>query len=282
MPFTDIAGSNMYYLDRGEGIPVVLLHGYLGNAFMWAPQITAFENDFRLIIPDIWGHGNSGNLPDGADNLTVVASQLLALLDTLAIDQFILIGHSVGGMLAGEMTLQAQDRVIAMVLMATHLGYERDLTRKYFLGLISQLEVNAYFSENMVKELQKLFFSLTESEKNSRLKDAFDHEVTSINQERIIHSIVPVGRMIFNRRNLEPEFSGIDPASTLVIYGSDDLVRHPKEAKEMAALIGCQCVEIPDTAHMPNLESPAIVTKTLTDFISQVLRNNPKCGRTER
>lgn len=45
----------MYYLDRGQGIPIVLLHGFLGNAFMWAPQITAFEDEFRLIAPDIWG-----------------------------------------------------------------------------------------------------------------------------------------------------------------------------------------------------------------------------------
>lgn len=282
MPLTRIAGSQMYYLDRGEGVPVVLLHGYLGNAYMWAPQISAFENHFRLIAPDIWGHGNSGDLPDGTDDLTRVARQLLALLDTLSIERFILIGHSVGGMLAGEIAVVAPDRVIAMALISTHLGYEPEPTKACFLGLISRLEEQEYFSDNMVEELQKLFFTLTESEKNNRLKKAFHHEVAGLTRERITRSIVPLGRMIFNRRNMETEIAAIDPTSTLVIYGSGDVVRPPEEAKEMAVLIGCQCVEIPDTAHMPNLESPEMVTKVLADFIYQVLHKNPDDDTSER
>ena len=161
MPVTEIYGSSMYYLDRGQGIPIVLLHGYLGNAFMWAPQISAFEDDFRLIAPDIWGHGNSGDLPAGTSNLTHVAQQLMSLLDNLAVEEFILIGHSVGGMLAGEIAIQVPDKVIALALIDTHLGEEPSQTKEYFLNLISSLEDHQKFTPNLIKKLQGLFFPRT-------------------------------------------------------------------------------------------------------------------------
>lgn len=261
----------MYYVDRGQGIPIVLLHGFLGSAYMWAPQISVFEDDFRLIAPDIWGHGNSGHLPDGTKDLTEVAQQILMLLEALAVEKFILIGHSVGGMLAGEIALQMPDKVTALALIDTHLGQEPELTKKYLLRLVSVLEEQRGFSVSLIEELQRLFFSAKNHNNSVRLKAAFHHELSQLTQDRIIKSIVPIGRMVFNRRDMSPYLSMIKAASTIVICGHDDLVRPPHEAQQMAALIGCQYFEIPDAGHTPNLESPELVTRVLSEFIYQTL-----------
>ncbi|HGV9263050.1 TPA: alpha/beta fold hydrolase, partial [Klebsiella aerogenes] len=263
MPMVHISGSSLYYLDRGQGIPIILLHGFLGNAFMWAPQITYFEDQFRLIAPDIWGHGNSGNLPDRTSNLTEVAQHLLSLLDILEVKNFILVGHSVGGMLAGEIAVKAPDRVIALALIDTHLGQEPAQSREFFLNLISILESHEHFPLTLIEELQRLFFASNDSDTISRLKTSFHNYLSKLEKDRITISIVPLGRMIFNRRDMTTEFSLIDAASTLVVCGQYDIVRPPTEAQAMAARIGCNYVEVPYAAHIPNIENTYFVTKTL-------------------
>ncbi|EOH0530534.1 alpha/beta fold hydrolase [Klebsiella aerogenes] len=270
MPMAYISGSSMYYLDRGQGIPIVLLHGFLGNAFMWAPQIAAFEDEFRLIAPDIWGHGNSGELPDGTSNLTIVAHQVLTLLDSLAVEKFILAGHSVGGMLAGEIAVKVPDRVIGLALIDTHLGQEPPQTREYFLNLISVLEEHKYFTSTLIEELQGLFFA-SHGNNIARLKSAFHNDLSKLPRGRIVTSMVPLGRMIFNRRDMATELSLINAASTLVVCGQHDVVRLPAEAQAMAALIGCHYVEVPCAAHTPNLENAEFFTEILTEFIYQII-----------
>lgn len=271
MPMMDIDGSTMYYLDRGQGVPIVLLHGYLGSAYMWAPQISVFEDDFRLIVPDIWGHGNSGNLPVGTNDLVGVARHILMLLDALKIDRYILIGQSVGGMLAGEIALHEPQKVIALALIDTYLGREPDRARDYFLGLISVVEEQELFPTSVIDELERLFFVSSQKESSLRLKAAFRNELNALTRERVMQSIIPVGRMIFNRRDLCSHLASIDAASTIVICGRYDLVRPPDEAKKMAALIGCPYLEVPDAGHTPNLESPEFFTNALNQFVRQVL-----------
>lgn len=95
--------------------------------------------------------------------------------------------------------------------------------------------------------------------------------MSTLAKDRIVTSIVPLGRMIFNRRDMATELSLIDAASTLVVCGQYDVVRLPAEAQTMAALIGCHYVEVPYAAHTPNLENAEFFTKTLTEFIYQII-----------
>lgn len=271
MPKMDIAGSTMYYLDRGQGVPIVLLHSYLGSAFMWAPQISAFEDDFRLIAPDIWGHGNSGNLPEGTNDLAGVAQHVLMLLDALKVEKYILIGQSIGGMLAGEIALHAPHKVIALALVGTYLGREPELAKKHFLGLISDIEKQEQFSISVIEELERLFFVSNNKESSLRLKAAFRNELNALTRVRVLQSMAPIGRMIFDRRDMCPHLAPINAATTIVMCGRYDLVRPPDEAKRMAALIGCRYLEVPNAGHTPNLESPELVTTALTEFIHQTL-----------
>ncbi|MDA6077685.1 hypothetical protein O0544_19320 [Edwardsiella anguillarum] len=55
----------MYYEDHGSGFPLVLGHSYLFDADMWRPQIEALSARYRVIVPELWGHGRSAALPEG-------------------------------------------------------------------------------------------------------------------------------------------------------------------------------------------------------------------------
>ncbi|MDN6550166.1 MAG: hypothetical protein L0K69_08595 [Enterobacterales bacterium] len=64
MPFIQVNDRQMHYIDRGEGFALLLGHSYMFDSNMWAPQIEALSQHFRVIAPDLWGHGKSDQLPE--------------------------------------------------------------------------------------------------------------------------------------------------------------------------------------------------------------------------
>ena len=119
-----IGGKTMAYLDTGKGFPVLLGHSYLWNAAQWQPQIDLLSRHFRVIVPDLWGHGESDGLPAGTQAIEDLAEHYRALLDTLSIDACHVVGLSVGGMWA-EALAQSSAAVRKLVLMDTYSARSR-------------------------------------------------------------------------------------------------------------------------------------------------------------
>ncbi|WP_259766239.1 alpha/beta fold hydrolase, partial [Pseudomonas protegens] len=150
MPFATLDGQPLHYLDQGQG-PVVFLAGsYLWDTSMWAPQIEALSTQYRVIAVDLWGHGQSGPLPQGTASLDDVARQMLALLDHLQIERVTLVGLSVGGMWGARMALAAPQRIDGLVLMDTYLGAEPEPTRQYYFSLFQQIEDSGLIAEPLL------------------------------------------------------------------------------------------------------------------------------------
>lgn len=106
------------YIDHGgTGPAVLLLHSYLMDADMFAPQVDAFGATYRLIAMDERGHG--GTPADGPFTYWDVARDALGLLDELGVARCAVVGTSQGGFIALRMALLAPDRVDALVLLGT-------------------------------------------------------------------------------------------------------------------------------------------------------------------
>lgn len=108
----------MYYEARGEGQPLVLLHGFGGCGQDWRSIFEAPPDGFRLIAPDLRGHGRSTN-PSGAFTFRQAAHDVFALLDELGIASFQAIGMSGGAQALLHLATQQPSRVEAMVLVST-------------------------------------------------------------------------------------------------------------------------------------------------------------------
>ena len=97
---------------------LVFVHGYLGGSSQWAVQQLHFSDDFNVITPDLPGFGLNANL-DAPESITGFAQYLLDVLDKQGIEQFYLVGHSMGGMIAQEIVRLAPQRVEKLVLYGT-------------------------------------------------------------------------------------------------------------------------------------------------------------------
>ena len=92
-------GNDICYSDNGQGEVIVLLHGFCGNSEYWEKVIPYLSGRYRVIAPDLRGHGASA-APMGAYSMEQMADDVLSLLDTLEIEKAAMLGHSMGGYVA--------------------------------------------------------------------------------------------------------------------------------------------------------------------------------------
>ena len=85
MPSIAIHGQDLHYLDRGSGFPVVFGGSYPWDAAMWAPQVEALSSRYRCIVPELWGHGKSGAIPQVPYSMSKLAGDMRGLVDALAL-----------------------------------------------------------------------------------------------------------------------------------------------------------------------------------------------------
>jgi pimeloyl-ACP methyl ester carboxylesterase len=112
-----VNGIEMYYELRGAGAPLVLLHGGTGAGVNWSLIFKDAPAGYRLIVPDLRGHGRSTN-PSGKFTFRQSAFDLFAMVDHLGIQQFKAIGVSLGAKTLLHIATQQPARVEAMVLVS--------------------------------------------------------------------------------------------------------------------------------------------------------------------
>ena len=117
MPTVHINGFECAYDVRGEGTPLLLLHGGMGIGADWRHVFPTDPDGYQVIVPDLRGHGRSSN-PAGTFTFRQCADDVLALADHLGVDTFDAIGMSMGAKTLLHIATRATQRVRAMVLVS--------------------------------------------------------------------------------------------------------------------------------------------------------------------
>src|SRR4030095_2437093 len=93
-----VNGIDLVYEECGSsnGNVIVLLHGFCGSSLYWQKICPMLSDQYRVIIPDLRGHGGSSS-PEGTYTMEVMAEDISALLQALQIEKVVMFGHSLGG-----------------------------------------------------------------------------------------------------------------------------------------------------------------------------------------
>jgi pimeloyl-ACP methyl ester carboxylesterase len=131
VPNATVEGATIHYETAGKGRPLVLLHGIGSGSRSWRRQLAELSEDFRVIAWDAPGYGGSSD-PSGPPSMRFYAACLRGLLEALQLKHIILLGHSMGGVIAQEFYRSYPEFIEALIIADTrsrgwNTGHEQRL-----------------------------------------------------------------------------------------------------------------------------------------------------------
>jgi pimeloyl-ACP methyl ester carboxylesterase len=256
------ARGMLAYDERGAGASLVLVHGHPFNRSMWQPQAEALSSDFRVIALDLPGYGES---PQRSEVMTMraFAEAVVELCDQLALERSIVIGLSMGGLVAMELGLGYPDRFNGLVLAATTADPVTAGEAE-----IRAATARVALERGMLPLAAEMIVELFGP------KAARDRTVVLKLFEMML-STSPAGAAAALRGRAErPDYSSVLRSLTvpaLVISGDHDthspepVIRRLLEALPNPALVRCH-----DSGHLPNLEEPERFNDAVRQFAKRV------------
>ena len=246
---------------------VLMLHGIGGGHVAFAPQVeTLAAAGYRAVAWDMPGYGHSA--PIEPYTFKGLAQSCIDLIDALRCEHVVLLGHSMGGMVAQEVVARRPERVSRLVLCGTSAAFGKrtdgrsaDAWAKQF---VAQRTAPLDAGQSMVEVAQKLVPQMVgpgSLPEGVRLAEHCMGGVPAATYRRALDCLVTFDR--------QAALGGIG-VPTLLVGGEFDRVAAPAVMKQMAASIPrARYAELPGIGHLMNLEAPDEFDALLLDFLSE-------------
>jgi pimeloyl-ACP methyl ester carboxylesterase len=284
-----VHGTDIRYIERGTGLPLLFLHGFPLDHTMWMGQLdgliqqpsefllgeaflhpkansTSSIPSIRMIAPDLRGFGQSiPKRPDDKVTMSDFADDLAGLLDGLNIQEpVILCALSMGGYIAFQFWRRYTSRLGGLILCDTRATADPPEALAARLELADRVlrEGPAPLVDNMLPKL----FSENTRRRQPQLVEAVRKVILDANPQ----GTVAAARGMAERPDMTASLPKI-ACPTLVLAGQNDAITPPSNMRAMAnAIPGAKFVEISSAGHMSPLENPAEVNAAITSFLATV------------
>jgi pimeloyl-ACP methyl ester carboxylesterase len=262
-----------WYVEiTGQGPDLVLLHGLGASSFSWRHNRAALSRHFRVITPDLPGHGRSIALPDGDYHLEALVRGLLDFLDWYGLGAVALGGNSLGGGLSLVLASQHPERVTALILLAPAAA----LTRlPYAFWPLRLPVVGDAVAALLGPWLLPWFMRLVYSHPERLIPEAAPGYAPPYRDFSHRLALRQVCRHLETRPLAEVEamLRGL-AMPTALIWGKQDRILPPAQAYWLAErLPQAEFHLLPDVGHAPQEEAPEPVNKIIIDFLDRSLKN---------
>ena len=270
-------------LELGDGPPIVLVHGGLGQATDWVPIMAQLGREFRVYAVDRPGHGLADSFDyRGVEILPHAVRFLEAILAGLQLERAVLVGNSMGGRWVIEYALHHPDKVSHIVLPGLPAGAVRALPREFFevsgllhlmqrpvIGAVVRYSLGRPSARERARQGMQALMSHPE-----RLSDEM-LDCGTFNFLRNRRSMLTLIRQATDDRGMRPELVLTDRWQDLrvpisFLWGERDSFGPPELGREAAARVPHgSCLPIPDSGHLPWLDEPDRVAMEITKAASR-------------
>lgn len=255
MPSIDVNGEQIFYVDEGDGPPVLFIHSLGTNNYLYRDQIAALKGRYRCIAPDCRAHGAS-SFNNGEFKVSDMANDHKAVLDHLGIESCHVVGLSMGGPIALSLNAQnpglAKSMVIADSFARIRPGSEdRIYATQEAVAYLSMLEFGSQYAGDRLMPTTPM--------------DKLDELAAEISK------CPPKGYVATIRALLTHDASGdlakVNAPTLILIGDSDDATPMAESEFIRDGIEGSQIKVIPDAGHLATIDSPAEFTAELGDFL---------------
>ncbi|MFQ3581778.1 alpha/beta fold hydrolase [Chloracidobacterium validum] len=263
MPHITTNGVQLYVEDTGGDRPAVLFIAGLGyDEWFWAQSVAPYlRDDYRLVMPANRGAGRSDK-PAGPYTTAQMAADMLGLLDALALEQVIVVGHSLGGFIAQELTLAAPNRVRKLVLAGTSFGGPQSIPPTPAALAVLMLDRTLDPMELIRRGLETAVAPAFLAAKPPMLDALIAYRLTTPVPPEAFQSQLMAGAA----HDAADRIAAIGCPTLLVAGELDQVVPPGNVALLQAKLPQAESVVIPDAGHLFPIEKPQETATALADF----------------
>lgn len=271
--FLELHGDRVAYQDAGSADDALLLiHGMAGSSETWRAVIPQLSKKYRVIAPDLLGHGQSAK-PRSDYSLGAFAVLLRDLLDELGVSRATVIGQSLGGGVAMQFAYQHRDYCQRLVLISSGgLGPDVGWTLRLLSAPGAELILPAIAPPPVVTAGNKLrkWFSASgiQSPRGAEMWSAY----SSLSDAQTRQAFLKTLRSVVDYRGQSVSALGklhlTSDVPTLVIWGDHDRIipiEHGYAVRD--ARPGCRLEVLEGVGHFPHVERPIEVVDLINDFI---------------
>lgn len=253
------------YTDEGaDDAPVIIfIHGFPFNKTMWKNQVSAFNENYRVVAYDVRGHGKS---EAGTDDFSIelFVKDLIYAMDTLQIDTAILCGLSMGGYIALNAIGNYPERFNALILCDTNCTDDTQVAKEKRLKAIESIKQNGVeqFADELIENLLAPQTLVTKNEIVAAVREM----IVETSPDSLYKTLTAFTR----RSETCSKLQGIK-VPVLIMVGKEDKITPPEAAQFMHEKItGSVLSIIPLAGHLSNLENPDQFNTQLDRFLASV------------
>jgi pimeloyl-ACP methyl ester carboxylesterase len=258
---------DLHSQDEGHGPVVLLLHGVGLTRAVWREVIPGLVTQFRVIAPDLRGHGRSPNPPGSSFTFPELEGDVLRLLDAKGVDSAYVVGHSGGALLALRLALDHPERVRGLVMISGSAytdTHTRSIAQRW--NETYEKEGADAFGLRILKDLYYPDWIEAHLDFADQVREAVKHQ-----------DFGPATRwsLAMSKFDEKSRVPGLK-MPTLIVQAMDDQVVDASHGRILRQSIpGAQIRILPETGHMVPLERPKETVEAIASFVRSAEERRP-------
>jgi 3-oxoadipate enol-lactonase len=251
MIIANVNGTEIAYERRGQGPPLVLLHGYPLDHSIWHETAGLLGTSFDVVLADLRGFGQSST-PEQEYGMSDMAADVAGLLDHLGMERAGVAGHSMGGYVALAFARAYPGRVRGLGLVSSQVGADSPEGRERRFATAKQVQdqgvepVAASMPEKLTSDL--------------RLRSSCEELIRQQRPEGIIGAL----KAMAGRSDATPWLPQFNFPIVLLHGDADALIPVERAREVKAAVPQAMLTELPGGGHLPMMENPEATARALS------------------
>ena len=269
MPLSSVNGIDLYYEEKGQGFPLVLLHEFGGDYRSWEPQVEFFASRYRVVVYNQRGYPPS-SVPNNADSYTneQLVDDLHKLLSSLGIRRAHVAGLAMGATVALNFGFRYPEMAASLTLGGCGAGTvnREDFLRRtdMLIKILEQKGMEGYIS-NLERVPARFILRHKSQEKwETFLRNLRDHSPAA--SANLLRGVLIHRKTIFE---LEPELKALK-TPTLILTGDQDRASLEPSIFMHRHIPFSALGVLPASGHTLNTEEPGLVNSMMSSFLTAV------------
>ncbi|ELY44513.1 alpha/beta fold hydrolase [Natronorubrum sulfidifaciens] len=265
--------GTLWYETRGDGQPLVFIHGGWMNGQAWAPQVERFADEYQVVTLDVRGHGKTGATDPSQYSIELFTDDLEVLLSELDLEAPILCGLSLGSMVAQEFLDRHPDRAASAILggaVRSMPPVDLPTGLKPFLSPLPAVTT----SLSMMGP-ETIFRSLLVSIQATTGEQwlSVDPAVRAAAMDAVGEISRDEFRKVFGALyRYEPSDLSHVETPTLVVHGEQEAPLVKRQGRELVSELAGEHLELPNAGHLVNQDRPNAFNTEAAAFLEPIAR----------